>query len=406
MTITPELSDAKYKFENVILTSSSGQFLINGAYEAGMISTVNSTSTPLAGDATFTGTADLSPHTDVIVTLKSDVAGTLYVDLSIDGTNWDTSIPFDCAAGAGEFHSIVKGSRYCRVRYVNGSSAQSYFRLQTEFGQFRQPNLSLNRALPADADAIAVRSTNVNHETALSRRSGAQTWHKFGRNTDVDTGAAEVVASFGGTFTPRTTGTTLSIVSTDVDDADADTGAHGIVIYGVDANWANQTEVVLLTGTTPVVTTSSWIGINRIAIYRAGTSLANEGTITVTAVTGGETMAEMPTGEGTSQQVIFHVKADAQALIDHINADVIRLAAGTQPVVTLALWAFSAVSNAKYRLGTYYIDGAIENHVIWQPQQPLQIGEKSAVWLEATTTVDNTSCAGRIVLTVYDNPTS
>jgi len=412
-------------------------------YDDDSIDEGNSTVIPLGADETFTGAGVRNAHTDVLVTLKTDASGTLYIEFSIDNTNWDTSIPFAVTGGVGEFHSVVKGPRYCRIRYVNGSSAQTYFRLSTMYGSFRQPNLSLNRALPADADAIAVRSTNVNHETALGRRSGATTWHKFGRNTDVDTGSPEVMASFGGTFTPRTSATTLSIVSSDANDVNGDTGAHGIVVYGVDGNWAEKIEVVFLTGLTPVVTTSTWLGINRIAIFRAGSSLFNEGTITVTAVTGGETMAEMPVGEGTSQQVIFHVKDNAQCLIDHINADVVRLASGTQPVVTLNLWVFSAVSNAKYKVGTYYIkarimktlaqlimdeiercalarepitlsaiedavgrhkDGSLENHLVRDPQQPLQVGPKSTIWLEAATTVNNTSCAGRIVLTVHENP--
>lgn len=373
-------------------------------YLAGHISDYNSTTTALDASATFTGVEEITSHPDMLVTLKSNVAGTLYIDLGVVSGTYDTTLTLDVAAGSGEFHTAVKGTRYVRVRYVNGSTEQSYFRMQTEYGSFRQGNLSVNRAMQPDADATVVRPTNASHETALGRRSGVTLWHKFGYNTDVDSASAEVMAAFGGTFTPRTTGTTLSIVSDDADDADADTGAHGIVIYGVDEDWVEQIAVVLLTGTTPVVTTSEWIGINRISIFRAGSSQTNEGTITVTAVTGGATMATMPAGQGTSQQVIFHVPATSQALIDHINLSVTRLSSGTQPVVTFTVKVFSAVSNAVYRVDTLYLDGSLENNLSFDPQHPLQVGQKSAIWIEAAVTVDNTSVAGRMVLTVYQDP--
>ena len=373
------------------------------------ISIVNSTQTPLTSDATFTGILDRSTEPDVMVTCKSDVAGTLYVEFSIDGgTSWDTSIPIGCRAGVNEFHTLVKGNRHFRVRYVNGSSAQGYFRLQTEFGTFRQSNISVNRNISPNADAAIVRPTNYNHETALGRRTGASTWHKFGYNADVDTTTdPELLASFGGTsYTPRTTGTTLSVVSSSTADDSGSTGATGIVVYGVDGSWLEQTEVVTMDGQTPVVTTSSWIGINRIAIYAAGTALSNVGTITVTAVTGGATMAQMPAGQGTSQQVIFFVKDNAQALIDHINAYCIRFGSGTEPLVTFSLWVYSAVSNAKYRIGTFYLDASLNNQMVFDPQQPLLVGEKSAIWIEVETTRDDTSVSGRMVLTLHDDAAS
>ncbi len=243
--------------------------------------------------------------------------------------------------------------------------------------------------------------TDVSHDIALGRRPGATVWHKFGYNTDVDIASAEVIASFGGTYTPRTTGTTLSIVSTEATDANSNTGAHGVVVYGLDGDWKDTVEVVFLNGTTPVVTTSEWVGINRIALFRAGSGQQNAGVITATAVTGGATMAQIPVGEGTTEQVIFHVAAGTQALIDHLNAFVIRFGSGTEPVVTLTLKVFSAVSNAVYNVGTFYIDAGLKNDLTFHPQQPLVVGEKSVFWIEAATTRDNTSCTGRIVLTTH-----
>ena len=49
-----------------------------------ILSVVNSTSTPLASGATFTGTAELNVYPDVMITVKSDTNGTIYTDFSPD----------------------------------------------------------------------------------------------------------------------------------------------------------------------------------------------------------------------------------------------------------------------------------------------------------------------------------
>lgn len=381
------------------------------ASQTNVISALNSAlldgSDALANGESFTGTwENVEQYGDLVVAVATDVAGYYQIQFSPDGVNADSTLTrYHKASGINAPHRFSITRKFCRVVFTNNSgSDQSYLRLQTSFGNRHPLNAPIDGVLARDYDATIVRPTNSEHETALGRRQGQTTWHKFGYNTDVDVSTSpEVLASWGGTFTPRTTGTTLSIVSTDANDADGDTGAHGIVIYGVDANWKTSVEVVLLTGTTPVVTTSSWIGINRIALYRAGSSLVNEGTITVTAVTGGAIMAQMPVGVGTSQQVIFYVPVDTQALIEHINAFVIRFGVGTEPLLTLVVWVFSAVSNAKYNVATFYIDASLSNHFAFDPQLPLQVGEKSAIWIEATTTRDDTSCTGRIVLTTYQD---
>jgi len=363
------------------------------------ISTGNSTTATLAGGATFTGTGELTSHPDVLVTCKSDVAGTLYVDFSIDGgSNYDTTLTYAVAANTGEFHIAVKGKRTCRIRYTNGSSAQGFFRLQTQFGTFRQPNQSINTTLQNDADAAAVRPSHYQYEAALGRRAGVTTWNNFGYNADVDIGT-EVVCNFGGTFTPLAAASTLTFTCSSTADVNGGTGAHGVVVYGVDANWNSQIEVVLLNGTTPVVTTSTWLGINRAAVYLAGSGKANAGTITITATTGGATQGLIATGEGTTQNVIFFVRDNYQALIDFIFLNAEKLSGGSTPKVTFKIWVFSAVSNAKYEVFRYLIDtSAGDGHLDLSMPQPLVVGEKSAVWIEATTDTNDTSCKARFSL--------
>jgi len=197
-----------------------------------------------------------------------------------------------------------------------------------------------------------------------------------------------------------TAASTLTIVSSSTDDdgAPAGIGANNIIIYGVDANRKAQTEVVVLNGTTSVVTATTWLGINRVAVYIAGTSLNNVGNITVTATTGGTVQAYMPAGEGTTQQAIFFTQSNHKALADYLLLNVTKLSGGSSPRVTIKGWVYSAVSQAKYEVFRHLIDTSVENTVEVTPSQPFVIGEKSVLWFEATTNTNDTSVAMRFSL--------
>ena len=247
-----------------------------------------------------------------------------------------------------------------------------------------------------DFDALAVRPTDFNYEVALGRRQGATLWTKFGYNDDLDIGT-EIVAAFGGTFNPLFTASTLRFVSGSIADDDGSTGANSVVVSGVDANRVEQIEVVTLNGTSNVDTITTWLGVNRVAINLAGSGRKNAGLITCTAITGGTTQGTIPIGEGTSQQCIFFTKTDHQALIGSFIFKANKLS-GSSPTVTFIVWVYSAVSNAYYEVFRYRLDTAVENHLDMELKNPLIIGEKSAVWIEATSTAANTLVSGRFSL--------
>jgi hypothetical protein len=73
----------------------------------------NSSVTPLSGGATFTGSGELNSESDVMVSCKSDAAGTLFFDFSVDNENWETfpTSGFVVKANIHEFHTAMS-SRY------------------------------------------------------------------------------------------------------------------------------------------------------------------------------------------------------------------------------------------------------------------------------------------------------
>ena len=368
--------------------------------QVGIVDSGNSSTDALDNAAVFTGTwIDVSNYTDISVAVKTDQNGTYSVQYSPDASNVDSTLTRYYRTDQIEPPHVFKNARqYMRVVFTNNSgSNQTYFRLQTMLGNRDQLNAPLDSTMAQDYDSISVRPSDYKHEVALGRRQGSTLWNKFGYNTDVDTGT-EVVASWGGTFTPMTTARTLSIVSTSTADDDGSTGANSVIVYGIDANREAQTVVVTMDGTTPVVTTETWLGVNRIAIYISGSGQVNAGTITATATTDATTQGQIPAGEGTSQQCIFFTQANHQALAEWLSVSLIRFGSGTEPLVTLKAWVYSAVSGSKYEVARMYLDASLNNHQELIPPLPFPVGEQSCFWLEATTTRDNTSVNARFSL--------
>lgn len=366
------------------------------------VSTVNSSSTILTAGAVFTGTAeDVSRYGSVVIAVKTDQNGTFTVQFSPDGTNWDSVLTRYYRTTQTEVpHRFTVTRKYCRVVFTNTSASdQTYLRLQTLFGDKPELNIPSDLSMSQDFDATSTRPTDFHYEVALSRRQGYTTWNKFGYNGDIDIGT-ETVWSVGGLFIPIVTARTLSVVSTDVGDdgSPAGTGANSVIIYGVDANWNTQTVVVTLNGTTPVVTTETWLGVNRMSIYLAGSSKTNLGTITATATTEATVQAQMPIGAGTSQHAFFFVPADHQALMDWLYITLVKNAGGTQPLLTTKAWVTSSVSNCTYEVFRDYINGSVENNTELRPSQPFIVGEKSLIEFRATTDVNNTEVAIRFSL--------
>jgi len=101
-----------------------------------VVSAVNSSTANLAGGATFTGTSQSTLGVNAIqVNIKADQNCTVYVDQSIDGTNWDITDSFNYySALGGNSWTVVATASYCRVRVtnLNASTATTVFRLQTE----------------------------------------------------------------------------------------------------------------------------------------------------------------------------------------------------------------------------------------------------------------------------------
>lgn len=128
-----------------------------------LISSGNSSSTVLAGDAVFTGDWEevykFSEITILVSTSHASAADGLTFEFSTDGTNIDRKKTVSVST-SGTVHTLVVISRYFRVTYTNGSTLQTAFRLQTIYHPNKSKELTstLDQTLTTDSDVQNVRS--------------------------------------------------------------------------------------------------------------------------------------------------------------------------------------------------------------------------------------------------------
>lgn len=112
---------------------SSGNEILNSL--KGFVSISNSTSTTLASSGIFEGSPELTNgygiiYINVFSDVQSEIDG-LKILQSSDGTNWDFCDSYTIPANRGKNFSVNPHGKYFKIKYTNGNSTQSQFRLQT-----------------------------------------------------------------------------------------------------------------------------------------------------------------------------------------------------------------------------------------------------------------------------------
>ena len=377
----------------------------------GIESTVNSTTTPLSGSATFTGTGEENTFPDIFVMTKSDVSGTLYFDFSPDGTNWDSTYPvsgYVCGAGVPEVHIARKAGRYFRLRYVNDSGAQSYIRLTTYFGTYSELMASANQPLGRDSDAKAIRLyADPQDEIVLGQRSGVNHYNKFAYLPDLDTtdGAILITADPAKPALPEilTTAETFSIAFNDTTDGEGTTGALTIYFDYVDSTGVRAAGTHTLSTTSPDTTSFSGLGINRVAVASSGSADVNTNAITITSSSSGGVQAYVPALQGVTQQAIFHTPSNAQCVTKFLYINANKLS-GSSPIVTFKGWTHNRTVDTKFEVFRHLMDTAVENTVNINEPIGFKLSAGDILYFTAETTVSNTIIGSlRFSLNEYEN---
>ena len=152
-------------------------------------------------------------------------------------------------------------------------------------------------------------------EVAKGNIAGHSAVNKFGHNPLVPAGGADVWAGTGTYLFYPTSAVSIDIKSDNAEDgAGTSTGALTCIIYGLDANWDEQTSsTITLNGTTEVTIAGTWRRIFRLVVLTAGSNGTNIGNLTVQCVGAAGGLADNTIGiyvaaaDGQTQQTIYTV---------------------------------------------------------------------------------------------------
>ena len=305
----------------------------------GIVSTVNSSNTPLAASASFLGMAeDITDIGIIYVNVFSDVASGidgLSVQQSSDGTNWDHTDEYTIPAGKGKNFSFNAVATYFRIIYTNGGSGQGVFRLQTVFKSvYGKPSSHrIQDSISTDDDAELIKSVltgedpagiflnvKTNKEAALSTTDflfeiargsipGIRMFSIPGRKDALSNTALDDLTQIPGTIVvPSPGGIQLELVSSSGNDAAAGTGIQTIDIHYLDTNGDEQAETLTLDGLTPVNTIATNINyIQWIHANSVGTGGVAAGNISLRDTSGGVVYEYITSGGNQSLSAKYKV---------------------------------------------------------------------------------------------------
>lgn len=280
---------------------------VDSAPSNAVLSTANSSTVNLGSGATFTGSfEELLSYADVTIGVKANVAGTLTVQWSGDGSTVHDTDVYSIPAATGKQYSFGSMFRYVRIVYLNGGSAQGSFQLQTIYHRVRGKPSShrIDDTISTEDDAELVKA-------ALTGKSPDNTY----KNVRIDANGNLIVSTLNGfgadfvfgdvtlaaltqamvnrtTYTEPTSAAAFSIKSSSASDAAAGTGARTVRIQWMDGSFGVlQTETITLNGTTcvnSVATTAHYFEV--VDLVTVGSGGANAGTLTLYTGTGCSTV--------------------------------------------------------------------------------------------------------------------
>jgi hypothetical protein len=153
---------------------------------------------------------------------------------------------------------------------------------------------------------------------------GQISWHKrlfqFGTNTAVGTGFSTLWPGGGTLYAYPSAATVLKISSANANDASAGTGARTVVVNGLDADYNEISETVILNGQTAVNTVNSYLRFHYMEVLTAGSGGTAAGILyagvgTVTSGVPATIYGYVSVGYNVSEQAFWTVPAGYTAYI-------------------------------------------------------------------------------------------
>jgi hypothetical protein len=265
----------------------------------------------------------------------------------------------------------------------------------TADGQVQHVNVD---NLPLDTVTSAVEVQDRFFAIAKGDVTGHSLMLKFGRNPDIDQ-TEETIWEGGGTYTFDATAQSLEIVSSDANDTSAGTGARTVTLIGQDANNVEQTVTVTMNGTSAVAISGTWLRVYRCSVATAGTGAVNAGILTVRLASAGATRLVVGAGNGQTLMAVYTIPAGKTGYMVRYYAS-LNTATPTTPAamdVKLFTRPSGGVINLKHQQSC--VAGVLDHTF----PAPFRITEKTDVYMNASTSANNSDVCGGFDIILVSN---
>lgn len=380
-----------------------------------VLSTGNSTTTPLNANITWTGQWEsVLPYASISILAVADVDATLYVEFSVDGSSINRTVQLSRGDTSDMgIHSLIPVAKYFRVKVVNGTTDQSSLAVQTLYDdspRVAQPTSRASQVVSDYSDVLNVRIlTDPKLDEVSGRQANRSVFIKQGYNSSIVSGTREDIWTVGGLYTGWLTAASAVRIRAggNANDTAAGTGARKVKVIGLDQDWNYTEEEISTNGASAsAATTTTFIRAYCFVVTESGTYTGtNIGNINIETTAGtlvGQIGLDITgAGLGRCQMMIYTVPAGKHAYIRRISvssssnkpADVFFYAREDADIVT-APFSAPAVWHASLNL-----EGE-DGHVFeTYPSFP----EKTDLWAAAVASANGTAITAEFDLVLVDN---
>lgn len=297
-------------------------------------SITNDTRSGTVGDLSATSSTDT-------VTITTDVegaAGNAVTLVSSNGTRLAVSGAGTLTSGVTADSVVVNGLTYTGVAGAKADNTEfSIDTGDTEAAADLVLSINADTRTPITVPGVDVTASSSSGIVTIDVFSGSD-----GNTVDI-VGSTNITAS--------------AATLTDIDAA----GAHTVYIEGLDASYNEVTESINLNGQTAVPLANNYYRVNRAYVTGGGTTLGNQGTITIRKVSGAVTLIQIPAGKGQSQSTSFTVPINKKINIKQFDFAV-GSSSNNAVAVQVNAW-FKLPTDAIWRQGLSRIESNGSDHI-------------------------------------------
>jgi len=258
---------------------------------------------------------------------------------------------------------------------------------------------ALNASVALSAVATNVRPVDFGLMVQRGLFTGISAVHVFGNGVNSGT-VGGAVWTLGGEYLLPAAASTLSIVGTSPSDAFAGTGARTVLIEGLNAAYAAVSETVSLNATTPVVSSNSYIAVNRASVSTAGSAGTTAGVISIQLSSSSYTLATFTGTTNRSENAVYTVPAGSTAYVSAVHAGGFGATDGAICIVGLCVRPFGGVFRSVSALA---LVGGVQNNLQKNFPAPLVVAEKSVILLKVNSVTGNWTLTGGFDLFLVTN---